>query len=81
VAERLDDLCASFIRHLRAEGKAERTRRLYAMSVRMFADWLTHRGRPATLEELTRSAIREWLAELADTRGAADSDGGCNTAG
>jgi site-specific recombinase XerD len=68
VAERLDDLCASFVRHLRAEGKAERTRKLYAMSISMFADWLTDRGRRATLEELTRSAIREWLAELADTR-------------
>ena len=51
---------------MRAEGKADRTRTLYGMSVRMFADWLTARDRPTTLDELTRSAIREWLAELAD---------------
>jgi site-specific recombinase XerD len=47
MAERLDDLCASFKRHLRAEKKAART---------------------ATLDELTRSAIREWLAEIGETR-------------
>lgn len=68
MAERLDDLCASFGRHLRAEGKAERTQTLYGMSVDMFSVWLSARGRPATLEELTRSAIREWLADLVETR-------------
>ncbi len=68
MAERLDDLCTSFKRHLRAEKKAERTATLYGMSVRMYSDWLAARGRPATLDELTRSAIREWLAELAETR-------------
>ena len=64
--ERLDDLAASFRRHLRAEGKAERTCVLYAMSTRFFADWLAARDRTATLDELTRSAIREWLADLAE---------------
>ncbi|HEV7452755.1 MAG TPA: tyrosine-type recombinase/integrase [Pseudonocardiaceae bacterium] len=38
------------------------------MSVRMFSDWLLSCGRPATLDELTRSAIREWLAEIGETR-------------
>lgn len=65
MAERLDDLCASFQRHLRAEGKAVRTGVLYGLSVRMFGDWLTAHGRSATVDELTRSAIREWLADLA----------------
>lgn len=68
MAERLDDLCTSFQRDLRAEGKADRTGVLYGISVRLFSEWLTARGRPATLDELTRSAIREWLAELAPTR-------------
>lgn len=68
MAERLDDLCASFKRDLRAEGKAPRTGELYALSVRLFAAWLADRGRPATLDELTRSAIREWLAALAEVR-------------
>ncbi|GAA1382901.1 tyrosine recombinase XerC [Pseudonocardia kongjuensis] len=68
MAERLDDLCASFKRDLRAEGKAPRTGDLYAMSVRLFGAWLTEQGRPATLDELSRSAIREWLAALAEDR-------------
>ncbi len=68
MAERLDDLCASFKRALRAEKRADRTAVLYGMAVRMFADWLSARGRDPVLDELTRSAIREWLAELAETR-------------
>lgn len=62
--ERLDDLAASFRRTLKADGKAERTITLYGMSVRFYADWLTAQDRPATLDQLTRSAIREWLAGL-----------------
>lgn len=62
--ERLDDLAASFRRSLRADGKAERTATLYDMSVRFYAEWLTAQGRPATLDQLTRSAIREWLGDL-----------------
>ena len=65
---RLEDLSKSFARHLRAEGRAERTVTLYGMSIRMFSDWLEARGRPAVVPELTRAAIREWLAELAETR-------------
>jgi len=66
VPERLEDLSASFARHLRAEGKAPRTGVLYGQSVRMFSTYLETLGRPATLDELTRSAIREWLATLAE---------------
>ena len=62
--ERLDDLAASSRRSLRADGKAERTATLYDMSVRLYAEWLTAQGRPATLDQLTRSAIREWLGDL-----------------
>lgn len=68
MAERLEDLCASFQRHLRAEGKAPRTGVLYGLSVRLFSEWLIAHGRPATLDELTRAAIREWLADLSETR-------------
>jgi hypothetical protein len=39
VAARLEDLGKSFARHLRAEGKAERTITLYGMSVRFYARW------------------------------------------
>lgn len=73
MTERLDDLLASFGRHLRAEGKAERTVVLYGMSVRLFAAWLVERDRPATLDELSRAALREWLADLNDRGQAAET--------
>jgi site-specific recombinase XerD len=31
-----------------------------------FCDWLEAKGRPATLDELTRPALSAWLADLAD---------------
>lgn len=68
MAERLDDLRASFARHLRAEGKAPRTTELYGQAVTMFGKHLVSLGREATLDELTRGAIREWLATLAETK-------------
>jgi hypothetical protein len=67
VAIRLEDLLASFRRHLRAAAKTPRTIELYSQSVRYFARWLTDRGREPVLEELTRHAVAAWLAELADT--------------
>ncbi|WP_369253090.1 phage integrase N-terminal SAM-like domain-containing protein [Geodermatophilus amargosae] len=57
MAIRLEDLLASFRRHLRAAAKAPRTIELYSQSVRYFGRWLADRGRPATLDELTRHAI------------------------
>ena len=67
MAIRLQYLLASFRSHLRAAAKAPRTIKLYSQSVRYFSRWLADRGRPATLEELTRHAISAWLAELAET--------------
>ena len=67
MATHLDDLLASFQRHLRAAAKAPRTIELYSQSVRYFSLWLAGKNRPATLEELTRHAISAWLAELAET--------------
>ena len=64
---RLEDLLASFRRHLRAASKAPRTVELYSQSVRYFSRWLAERDRPETLDELTRHAISAWLAELAET--------------
>ena len=52
---------------LRAAAKAPRTIELYSRSVRYSSRWLADRGRPATLEELTRHAISAWPAELAET--------------
>ena len=54
---RLEDLLASFRRHLRAAAKAPRTIELYSQSVRFFSRWLVDRGRPATLDELTRHPV------------------------
>lgn len=66
MSERLEDLLSSFGRVLKSEGKAPRTVVLYGMSVRLFSRWLVERDRPAVLDELSRAAIREWLAELTD---------------
>lgn len=66
----LTELGKSFARHLRAEGKAARTIKLYGMSVQMFTDWLTARGTAPTLDAFTRDNIREWLADLSEDRAA-----------
>jgi len=70
MASRLQDLGKSFARHLRAEGKADRTIKLYGMSVDFFSRWLEAQGREATLAELDKAAIREWLAQLSDQHAA-----------
>lgn len=67
MAERLDDLGASFRRDLRAAGKSDRTATIYLQSLTGFRWWLAARGRPETLDELTRGAVREWLAGLAES--------------
>jgi site-specific recombinase XerD len=64
---RLNDLQRSFARHLRAEGRAPRTAEIYDQSIRHFSRWLAEQDRPATLDELNRAAIREWLAQLAES--------------
>ena len=39
MASRLEDLQRSFARHLRAEGRSERTVAIYGQSVRLFCAW------------------------------------------
>jgi len=65
--ERIEDLAASFRRDLRATGKAERTLEVYGQATRFLSAWLEERGRPATIDQLTRHTIKAWLADLADT--------------
>ena len=65
-ASRLDDLAASFSRHLRAEGKAPRTAVIYTQAVTQLSAWLVERSRTPTLDQVTRPVIREFLAGLAD---------------
>jgi site-specific recombinase XerD len=67
VTAHLQDLQRSFLRHLRAEGRSPATLRLYGQAVTFFSRWLESGGREATLDELSRPAIREWLAVLSDT--------------
>lgn len=67
VTSHLQDLQRSFLRRLRAEGHSPNTLRLYGQAVRFFSRWLESGGRTATLDELNRPAIREWLAVLSDT--------------
>jgi site-specific recombinase XerD len=64
----LDDLAKSWRVHLRAENKAERTITLYLQSLRIFGEWLTATGRPATLDAVTRHTLQAWLSDLAETR-------------
>lgn len=66
MAELLEDLSRSFARHLRAEGKAERTAVIYGQSVTFFGRWLVAQGREPTLDGLSRAAVREWLAGLTE---------------
>jgi len=66
VATYLHDLQRSFLRHLRAEGRSPATLRLYGQAVTFFGRWLESEGRKATVDELNRAAIREWLAVLSD---------------
>lgn len=68
MSARLQDLQASFGRHLRAEGRADRTVILYGQAIRFFSQWLIDQGREPVVAELTRAAVREWLAQLADVQ-------------
>jgi site-specific recombinase XerD len=67
VSSHLQDLQRSFLRELSAEKRSPNTLRLYGQSVRFFSRWLESQGREASLEELNRPAIREWLAVLSET--------------
>jgi site-specific recombinase XerD len=62
----LDELADSFARSLRAEMKAARTIKIYAQSTRFFGAWLTANGMSATLDQLTRDNIRQWLGHLGE---------------
>lgn len=62
----IEDLAASFRRHLRAAAKADRTITLYGQSIRFFCEWLIAQGRPTTLDQLHRHALAAWLADLAE---------------
>jgi hypothetical protein len=64
-AARIADLHKSFARHLRAEGCADRTVVVHGQALTFFSRWLESQGRPVILDEPTRAAIREWLAERA----------------
>ncbi|MGH3627883.1 MAG: tyrosine-type recombinase/integrase [Sciscionella sp.] len=66
MSERIEDLAAAFRRHLRAANRAERTGVIYGQSITAFSAWLLAHGREVVAEEMTRAAIREWLAGLAD---------------
>lgn len=72
MATKLEDLRKSFLRSLRAEGRAEGTIRLYNQAVTFYCRWLESEGRPQTLDELNRAAIRGWLEYLRD-QGLADN--------
>jgi site-specific recombinase XerD len=65
VTAHLQDLQRSFLRDLRAENRSPNTLRLYGQAVTFFSRWLESQGRTATLDELSRAAIRECWSSLA----------------
>lgn len=60
----LRDLGQSFARHLRAERRSPATLRLYGQSIEFYSRWLEAHDLPATLDELTRRRITDWLSDL-----------------
>jgi hypothetical protein len=77
VAIRLEDLLASFRRHLRAAAKAPRTIERYGQSVRYSTRWRTDRDREPELDALTRHAVAASPPELAETAEPSPSAPGC----
>ena len=73
MAETLDSLAASFRRDLRADGKAARSIVLYQQAITFYTRWLVAERVSVTAEptvdDLTRSNIRDWLVYLRDERG------------
>ncbi len=67
--EPLIDLGASFRRDLRADGKAERTVKIYLQAVRFFSAWLQGETgqETVTLDDLTNNNVRDWFVHLNST--------------
>src|SRR5688500_17468130 len=53
-----------FARHLSAERRSHGTLRLYNQSIEFYSQWLEAQGFTATLDNLTRRRITDWLADL-----------------
>jgi len=61
-----DYLIDSFMRHLRAENRADRTLDTYHESVTQFMQFLAIKGMPRTPQRITREYIESFLVELRD---------------
>jgi site-specific recombinase XerD len=68
VGASFDLLAKSFLRHLRAENKADLTIGNYELGLRLFADYLVSRGMPTEPVAITREHVQEWITELLGTR-------------
>ncbi|GAB3510763.1 tyrosine-type recombinase/integrase [Amycolatopsis cihanbeyliensis] len=60
----LDMLTADWERSLRAAGKADGTVKLYLRHLRYFRAWLTERGAPLDVAEITKDQIETYFQEL-----------------
>lgn len=58
----------SFLRHLRAEGKAAPTVKSYLEAVAGLGAYLTEQGMPTELASIHREHVESYIAELRDTR-------------
>jgi len=63
----LDELSASWARHLAGEGKSDRTKRLYRDAVTYLGRWLESTGRAAELDSLTRDTLVDYFAHSSTT--------------
>src|SRR5687768_2947286 len=63
----LDGLATSFLRSLRAAGKAARTMQMYLDVTRRFVAFLAARGMPSDPSAIRREHVETYLLHIADT--------------
>jgi site-specific recombinase XerD len=64
----IDGLVTSWLRHLRAGNLSPRTLETYSESVAQFVAFLTERGMPTAVANITREHVEAWVDHLLQTR-------------
>lgn len=60
----VEGLLSSWLRSLRAEGKAAKTLESYALSVRQFTEWCQDNGRPVSPADQKRADVEDFVAHI-----------------
>jgi site-specific recombinase XerD len=63
LGDEYEDLARSFDRHLAAEGKSEKTRRVYLYAVKSFGAYLVRQGMPRRVAHIKREHVEAALVE------------------